>query len=161
VAEAAERLGISAHSLYAWKRQFGPDAPAHRQRMSDRAEILRVKKELKRVTAERDILKKPRRTLQARPSEVRVHCVAPCTPNPLNWAVAVDVPCAGSDPGGDYAWRRRPESDRALENRRLSGLIEQYWRESGRVYGHRKLHQDLRDAGERCGRHRVLLSGRN
>jgi len=59
-------------------------------------------------------------------------------------------------PSGYYAWRRRPESDRALENRRLSGLIEQYWRESGRVYGHRRLHQDLRDAGERCGRHRLL-----
>ena len=58
VAEVAERLGVSAHSLYAWKRQFGPDAPSHRRRVSDRAEMLRVKKELKRVTAERDILKK-------------------------------------------------------------------------------------------------------
>ena len=71
---------------------------------------------------------------------------------PLRWMCRV----LEVHPSGYYAWRRRPESDRALENRRLSGLIEKYWRESGKVYGHRKLHQDLRDAGERCGRHRVL-----
>jgi len=59
-------------------------------------------------------------------------------------------------PSGYYAWRRRPESDRALEDKRLSGLIEKFWKESGKVYGHRKLLQILRDAGEHCGRHRVL-----
>ena len=37
------------------------------------AEIRRLKKELKRVTDERDILKKPRRTLQSYPTEVRLY----------------------------------------------------------------------------------------
>ena len=58
VAEVAERLGMTTHSLYAWKNKFGPDAAEQRAKASDQAEIKRLKKELKRVTEERDILKK-------------------------------------------------------------------------------------------------------
>jgi len=67
VAEVAERLGVSAHSLYAWKRQFGPDAPAHRQRMSEQAELRRLRKENERLVAECDILKKAEAYFASRP----------------------------------------------------------------------------------------------
>jgi len=54
VAEVSQRLGVSQHSLYAWKRKFaqlsGDDGKD--------AEIRRLKHELLRVTEERDILKK-------------------------------------------------------------------------------------------------------
>ena len=53
VSEVSARLGVSTHSLYAWKRQFSePEAD------DQAAEIRRLKKELARVTEERDILKK-------------------------------------------------------------------------------------------------------
>lgn len=58
-------------------------------------------------------------------------------------------------PSGYYAWKARPESGRTKENRRLLGLIKQSWLESGGVYGYRKITADLRDLGERCGKHRV------
>jgi len=58
VASVAEPLGVTAHSLYEWKKKFGPDSAEHRARSADEAEIRRLKKELKRVTDERDILKK-------------------------------------------------------------------------------------------------------
>lgn len=61
----------------------------------------------------------------------------------------------GIHPSGYYAWRRSPHSARALEDRRLVGLISQSWHDSGQVYGYRKVTHDLRDLGERCGRHRV------
>lgn len=58
VAEVAERLGVSIHSLYAWIRRYG-QAPAERElETSQQAEIRRLKAELRRVTEERDILKK-------------------------------------------------------------------------------------------------------
>jgi transposase len=58
VAEVAERLGVSIHSLYAWIRRYG-QAPAERElETSQQAEIRRLKAELRRVTDERDILKK-------------------------------------------------------------------------------------------------------
>jgi len=58
VADVAARLGVSTHSLYAWKRQYGPDAATYQAKSDEQAEIKRLQKELKRVTEERDILKK-------------------------------------------------------------------------------------------------------
>jgi len=54
VAEVSRRLGVSQHSLYAWKKKFSkPFASDDKD-----AEIRRLKRELARVTEERDILKK-------------------------------------------------------------------------------------------------------
>ena len=58
VASVARRLGVTTHSLYMWKKKYGPDSAEHRAKSADEAEIRRLKKELKRVTDERDILKK-------------------------------------------------------------------------------------------------------
>ena len=41
------------------------------------------------------------------------------------------------------------------DDQRLLGLLKQAWLESGCVYGYRKLTLDMRDLGERCGKHRV------
>lgn len=57
---------------------------------------------------------------------------------------------------GYYAWLKAPLSERAKEDRRLTGLAKQAWLESGTVYGYRKIKDDLRDLGEICGKHRVL-----
>ena len=58
-------------------------------------------------------------------------------------------------PSGYYAWKANPISARQKEDQRLSGLIKQFWLESGGVYGYRKITGDLRAEGERCGKHRV------
>ena len=58
-------------------------------------------------------------------------------------------------PSGYYAWRAEPVSARQKEDQRLTGLIKQFWLESGGVYGYRKITDDLRDVGEFCGKHRV------
>jgi putative transposase len=58
-------------------------------------------------------------------------------------------------PSGYYAWRKQPSSKRHVEDQRLTGLIKQYWLESGGVYGYRKIHSDLREYGETCGPNRV------
>ena len=57
VADVAERLGVSAHSLYAWVKRYSKPQ-AQRQQVDDQqAELRRLRAELKRVTEERDILK--------------------------------------------------------------------------------------------------------
>lgn len=58
VAEVAERLGVTTHSLYAWIRKFGKPEVVRRAELDQGAEIRRLKAELRRVTEERDILKK-------------------------------------------------------------------------------------------------------
>ena len=56
--EVASRLGVSAHSLYAWKKRFGKPEMQRIQEDAQEAELKRLRQELKRVTEERDILKK-------------------------------------------------------------------------------------------------------
>jgi hypothetical protein len=56
---------------------------------------------------------------------------------------------------GYYAWLNQPKSPRQKDDERLLGLIKQFWLESGCVYGYRKIHKDLREQGETCGRNRV------
>lgn len=56
---------------------------------------------------------------------------------------------------GYYAWLKEPESKRSKEDHRLMKLITESHLASGRVYGSPKVHKDLREMGESCGRHRV------
>jgi transposase len=58
VAEVAGRLGMTTHSLYAWKIKYGPNAAEHEEKTATELEVRRLKKELKRVTEERDLLEK-------------------------------------------------------------------------------------------------------
>jgi putative transposase len=58
-------------------------------------------------------------------------------------------------PSGYYAWRNKPRLARSRANERLTGLIKQFWLESGGVYGYRKIYSDLRAYGEGCGKNRV------
>ncbi len=56
---------------------------------------------------------------------------------------------------GFYAWLKAPLSHRAQEDVRQTGLIRQAWIDSGKVYGYRKLTDDLRGQGEKVSENRV------
>jgi transposase len=58
VADVSERLGVSKHSLYAWMKRLATPAIVAGETLEQAAEIRRLKRELTRVTEERDILKK-------------------------------------------------------------------------------------------------------
>ena len=56
---------------------------------------------------------------------------------------------------GFYDWLHKPLSNRAIEDRRLLALIRESYAASGGIYGSLRVFADLREAGERCGKHRV------
>jgi transposase len=58
VVEVSERLGISTKSLYTWKPQFSRPRKQILETTEQAAEIRRWKKEITRVSEERDIIKK-------------------------------------------------------------------------------------------------------
>ena len=62
VAEVAKELGIDPHQLYRWRRQLVKDGvtafPGNGNINSHDEEVHRLRRELKRVTEERDFLKK-------------------------------------------------------------------------------------------------------
>jgi len=57
-AEVAERLGVSVHSIYAWIKRYGVPDMERKANDAQAEEMRRLKAELKRVTEERDILRK-------------------------------------------------------------------------------------------------------
>ena len=54
----AKRLDVTVDSLYTWVKRYGPDSAIHQAKHAEQAELNRLRKELKRVTEERDLLKK-------------------------------------------------------------------------------------------------------
>ena len=58
VADVAQRLGTTTHSLYAWIKKYGEPNPRQGGKAELEAENLQLKADLRRMTEERDILKK-------------------------------------------------------------------------------------------------------
>jgi len=56
---------------------------------------------------------------------------------------------------GYYAWRVRPESQRAKTDRELTRVIRRLHADSDGVYGSPKMRDELNDEGYPCGRHKV------
>jgi transposase-like protein len=64
VAETAERLGVSTHSLYKRVKSVTPDKTEKQdsELLEAKSEILRLRAQMRRLEEERDILKKQRGT---------------------------------------------------------------------------------------------------
>jgi putative transposase len=63
--------------------------------------------------------------------------------------------CLAVSPSGYYGWRGRPVSQRAKDNQRLLSRIQTLHTSSDGVMGSPRIWDELRYAGEACGRHRV------
>ncbi|QVK33032.1 IS3 family transposase [Pseudomonas syringae] len=151
VADVAARLGVSPHSLYAWIKRYSKPQVERQQDADQHAELRRLRAELKRVTEERDNLKKGRSVLC---QGVRLK-YAFIKQRAGDYSIRRLCLTLKVHPSGYYAWLSEPQSARAKADQRLLGLIKHSWLESGGVYGYRKIHDDLREVGEDCGRHRV------
>ena len=69
VAETAERLGVSTHSLYKWVKSVTPDKTEKQasKLLEAKSEILRLRAQMRRLEEERDILKKAARYFAREP----------------------------------------------------------------------------------------------
>lgn len=81
VAQAARDLDVHENVLRKWVREYGDDPrqsfPGKGQMKPEQLEIERLRREVAKLKAERDILKRPQPTLAGTRYEVRVHCKAP------------------------------------------------------------------------------------
>jgi putative transposase len=72
-----------------------------------------------------------------------------------NHAISLMCRVLGVSQSGFHAWERRPPSERALADARLTERITEMHRRSRDSYGVRRIYLDLRDEGVRVGRKRV------
>nr|WP_156105493.1 MULTISPECIES: IS3 family transposase [unclassified Marinobacter] len=151
VSDVCRRLGVTSGSLYKWIKLYGDPTSQHQHISEQQDELRQLRAELRRVTEERDILKKGRSVLcqgvRVKYRFIRAH--------QKEFRVRVMCRVLNVHFSGFYAWLHNPESPRAKVNRRLVGLIKQAWLESGGVYGYRNITLDLKDLGERCSKNRV------
>jgi hypothetical protein len=127
------------------------------------AENRRLKRELARVTEEREILKEPRRTSRASPNEWSHWSAIGSSPmatafiraHQAEFGIRAMCRVLRVHFSGFYAWLKEPLSRRAQDDARQTELIRQAWSDSGKVYGYRKLADDLRDQGEQVSENRV------
>ncbi|HHZ96508.1 MAG TPA: IS3 family transposase [Flavobacteriales bacterium] len=157
VAQVADRLGTTTHSLYAWIKRYGKQSPQQVSMADSQAENVLLKAELRRVTEERDIPKKGRKVLCQQP-RVKYAFV---DKHRDEFSVRVMCRIFKIHPSGFYAWLAKPLSDRAIEDQRLLVLIKESYVASGATYGSPWIHRDLREAGETCSVHRVAKIMRN
>src|SRR5580704_14412854 len=80
-AQASQDLGVHTSQLRDWVKKFADDPqhafPGQGQMKPEQLEIARLKREVTKLKAERDILKKPRPTSRRNRREVRFHREAP------------------------------------------------------------------------------------
>ncbi len=58
VKEAAEAVGVRPNQIYDWKKKFADESSGVRLTGDERAELLKLRKENKRLRMEKEILKK-------------------------------------------------------------------------------------------------------
>jgi transposase len=79
--QAAQDLSVHVSQLRDWVKKFSEDPqysfPGNGQMKPEQAEIARLKREVLKLKAERDILQKPRPTSRRNRREVLLHCEAP------------------------------------------------------------------------------------
>ncbi|EOY2418848.1 IS3 family transposase [Escherichia coli] len=153
VAEVSDRLGVSAHSLYKWLRAIKPDNSEQHARdlLEAKSELLKLRAQLKRTEEERDILKKGRAVL-CKGARLKYRFI---NEHRTVWGVMTMCRVLCVARAGFYAWLHNPVSARDKDNQRLLTLIRDSYSLSGGVYGYRRVHGDLNEIGEICGKNRV------
>ncbi|WP_208020755.1 IS3 family transposase [Serratia marcescens] len=153
VAEVSDRLGVSAHSLYKWLRAIKPDNSEQHARdlLEAKSEILKLRAQLKRTEEERGILKKAGAVL-CKGARLKYRFI---NEHRTVWGVMTMCRVLNVARAGFYAWLHNPVSARDKDNQRLLMLIRDSYSLSGGVYGYRRVHGDLNEIGETCGKNRV------
>jgi len=157
VPQLARELGCSPQSLRNWSRQIDTDQGRTAGSTSEeRDELRRLRREVKVLAEEREILK-----IAARPSSrprsghgERV-CVHRCEEGR---ALHHQIMCRVLDVSrsGFHAWQRRVPCARAVKDARLTGRIREIHRENRKVYGSPRVHAErVLGDGEHLGRKRV------
>ncbi|MCD2180417.1 IS3 family transposase [Rhizobium sp. C1] len=155
VAQAARDLDVHENVLRKWVKEYGSDPvqafPGHGQMRPEQLEIERLRKEVAKLKAERDIPKKGRRLL----CEGRDMKFAFIAKHRSIWPVAWLCEALGVSRSGFHAWLNRSPSHHARYDEVLLDKIKGSFKDSDRTYGARRVWHDLLAEGFSCGLHRV------
>ena len=155
VAQAARDLEVHGNMLRKWIRDFEADPqhafPGQGQMKPEQLEIERLRREVIKLKAERDILKKAAAYF-AKEIDVKFTFIAK---HRGIWPAEWLCEALGVSRGGFYAWLTRPPSTRARANEELAAKVRASFLASDRTYGARRVWHDMLEDGMSCGLHRI------
>ncbi|MCO5086540.1 MAG: IS3 family transposase [Methylobacteriaceae bacterium] len=155
VAQASRDLDVHENVLRKWVREFGSDPeqafPGHGHQKPEQLEIERLRREVTKLKAERDIPKKGRGLLREG-VDMKFGFVAK---HRSVWPVAWLCEALGVSRSGFHAWLHRGLSARAVADEELTTKVRTSFIASARTYGARRVWRDVLADGARCGLHKV------
>ncbi|WP_110815838.1 IS3 family transposase [Pseudoroseicyclus aestuarii] len=155
VAQAARDLDLHENVLRKWVRELSIDPqhafPGHGQMKPEQQEIDRLRKEVAKLKAERDIPKKGRGLLREG-SDMRFAFIAK---HRSIWPVAWLCEALDVSRSGFHAWLNRSSSARSRQDEVLVTAINRSFKSSDRTYGARRIWHDMLAEGLSCGLHRI------
>lgn len=154
-AQASRDLGIHATVLRRWVRASETDGlaafPGHGKLTPEQEELRSLRREVSKLKAERDVLKKGGRLLRQGPA-VMFGFVAK---HRGVWPVSWKCDAHGVSRSGFHAWLTRPRSGRSIRDEELLAAVRTSFLRSDRTYGARRVCHDLLEEGHACGLHCV------
>src|ERR1700722_18349193 len=154
-AQASQDLSVHESQRRSWVKAQADDPqhafPGQGQMKPEQLEIAQLKREVIKLKAERDILKKAAAYF-AKESDVKFGFIAKHRGIwPAGWLCGA----LGVSRGGFYAWLTRPCSRRSRSNEELSAKVRASFLASDRTYGARRVWHDMLAEGVSCGLHRI------
>jgi putative transposase len=157
IAYALTPFALKVHptQLRNWVKAFADDPqhafPGQGQMKPEQLEIARLKREVIKLKAERDILKKAAAYF-CEGIDVKFGIIAKHRGIwPADWLCGA----LGVSRGGFYAWLTRPRSRRSRSNEELGAKVRASFIASDRTYGARRVWHDMLAEGIPCGLHRI------
>ncbi|WP_416408117.1 IS3 family transposase [Agrobacterium rosae] len=155
IAQAARDLDVHENVLRKWVREYSDDPsqsfPGKGQMKPEQLEIERLRREVAKLKAERDIPKKGR-SLLCQGRDMKFAFIAK---HRSIWPVAWLCEALGVSRSGFHAWLNRSPSEHARYDEVLLDKITQSFKSSDRTYGARRVWHDVLEEGLSCGLHRI------
>ncbi len=153
-AEVAREYGIPEGSVYKWVKQYHARPinafPGSGNLSGDDGELIRLRREVKRLEAENEFLKMPRRTLRGKNRKVRRNTKARKRRGCFRACVLLGVSRSGY-----YSWRCRESCPGAVKDRDLPARIRGIFDASRRTYVARRILRVLVRQGTPVSRRKV------
>ena len=153
----AREFEPSEQTIRNWVKQADLDEGLRSDGLTTEAreEMQRLKRDVKRLRMERDILKKSRGLVREGERIDPRRGYAFMKANRARFPLAIMCRVLGLSSSGYHDWLHRGPSARARRDAELKGEILAKWIESGGIYGCPRIHAALLAGGERVGRKRV------
>jgi putative transposase len=153
--QTSQDLGVHTSQLRSWVKKLTDDPqhafPGQGQMKPDQLEIARLKREVTKLKAERDILKKCRSLLREG-IDVKFGFIAKHRGIwPANWMCEA----LGVSRGGFYTWLTWPRSQRSHSDEELGAKVRASFLARDRTCGARRAWKDLLTEDVACGLHRI------